>query len=144
MKILTAMMACGFFSLSMPVMASLSNTSANPTELTVPTTLNPDLKKGKLPEATTTDSYESPTAGSGDLSTIGETSTKAGHETRPLYRKKKAKKTASTTNLGNCDNVRDKTLCERTNQMNKTMKEKSDHATATQRGVSEEADRNLE
>lgn len=125
MKTITALLASGFISLSMPVLANISNTSSNPVELTVPTTSNPDLKKGQLPEATTTDSYEAPTPGEGDLSTAGEASTKAGQDTRPLHRKKKTKKTAQNK-LGNCDQVRGRALCEKTNQMNRAMREKPD------------------
>jgi hypothetical protein len=143
MKIQSALLTVYFLSNIVPVSANVSNTSTNPTEQTMPTSGNQNMKKEKLPESSTTDSYESPTIGSGDLSTAGEASTSPNHETAPLYQKKKSKKHEKTSKLGACDTATDKSLCEKTNQMNQSMRERPGEPAASQRG-GKQADRDIE
>ncbi len=140
MKHLTALLII----MNVDAYAAISTTSTNTVEQTVPTTTNPALKTENLPAPKSADSYESPTTESGDLSAKGEASA-TSHETQPLNHKKNRQvaKQKSTSKV-NCDVLKNKELCERTEMMNKSMHERTDRETAEQRGQTKQADRSFE
>jgi len=124
--------------------AAISTTSTNTVEQTIPTTTNPNLKKETLPSPKSADSYESPTAETGDLSAKGEASA-TSHETRPLnHKKNKRIARQKATTKTNCSVAKNKELCERTEMMNRSMHERTDQETAEQRGQTKQADRSFE
>lgn len=150
MMLTTAMLLLGM----MTANAAISTTSTNTAEQTTPTTTNPALKKEPAPKSA--DSYESPTSEAGDMSALGEASA-TDHETPPLNHgkaKTRARQQARTKTAAkrikkqppyeNCDSVLEKELCEKTNQMNRSMKERTDRETAEQRGGGQQADRSFE